>query len=188
MKTIFKKEFTVIHRILHWSLGLLMTVLFITGFLRMQWMGRKPIVAVIEQDAPGIMTKEQTMAIANDILNPMWQWHEYAAYIIVFFFLMRIAYMLLKGTRFPNPFIGKQSIKERLQGMTYILFYLFVAIAAITGFYLTWGDGDLKEPMETVHKLAIYWFPIFILVHIAGIVIAELTGKKGITSKMIGGD
>lgn len=151
-------------------------------------MGRKPIVAVIEQDAPGIMTKEQTMAIANDILNPMWQWHEYAAYIIVFFFLMRIAYMLLKGTRFPNPFIGKQSIKERLQGMTYILFYLFVAIAAITGFYLTWGDGDLKEPMETVHKLAIYWFPIFILVHIAGIVIAELTGKKGITSKMIGGD
>ena len=151
-------------------------------------MGRKPIVAVIEQDAPGIMTKEQTMAIANDILNPMWQWHEYAAYIIVFFFLMRIAYMLLKGTRFPNPFIGKQSIKERLQGMTYILFYLFVAIAAITGFYLTWGGGDLKEPMETVHKLAIYWFPIFILVHIAGIVIAELTGKKGITSKMIGGD
>lgn len=151
-------------------------------------MGRKPIVAVIEQDAPGIMTKEQTMAIANDILNPMWQWHEYAAYIIVFFFLMRIAYMLLKGTRFPNPFIGKQSIKERLQGMTYILFYLFVAIAAITGFYLKWGDGDLKEPMETVHKLAIYWFPIFILVHIAGIVIAELTGKKGITSKMIGGD
>ncbi|SKC11195.1 Cytochrome b/b6/petB [Sphingobacterium nematocida] len=96
--------------------------------------------------------------------------------------------MLLKGTRFPNPFIGKQSIKERLQGMTYILFYLFVAIAAITGFYLKWGDGDLKEPMETVHKLAIYWFPIFILVYIAGIVIAELTGKKGITSKMIGGD
>lgn len=188
MKTIFKKEFTVTHRILHWSLGLPMTVLFISGFLRMQWMGRKPIVAVIEQDAPGIMTKEQTMAIANDILNPMWQWHEYAAYIIVFFFLMRIAYMLLKGTRFPNPFIGKQSIKERLQGMTYILFYLFVAIAAITGFYLKWGDGDLKEPMETVHKLAIYWFPIFILVHIAGIVIAELTGKKGITSKMIGGD
>ncbi|SKC11181.1 Cytochrome b/b6/petB [Sphingobacterium nematocida] len=91
MKTIFKKEFTVTHRILHWSLGLPMTVLFISGFLRMQWMGRKPIVAVIEQDAPGIMTKEQTMAIANDILNPMWQWHEYAAYIIVFFFLMRIA-------------------------------------------------------------------------------------------------
>lgn len=70
-KTIIKKEFTVTHRILHWSLGLLMTVLFITGFLRMQWMGRKPIVAVIEQDAPGVMTKEQTMAIVNDILNPM---------------------------------------------------------------------------------------------------------------------
>ncbi|WP_410219769.1 cytochrome b/b6 domain-containing protein [Pedobacter sp.] len=188
MKTIIKKEFTVTHRILHWSLGLLMTVLFITGFLRMQWMGRKPIVAVIEQDAPGVMTKEQTMAIVNDILSPMWQWHEYTAYIIVFVFLMRFAYILMKGTRFPNPFIGTQSIKARLQGMIYILFYWFIVIAAITGFYLKWGDGDLKKPMETVHKLAIYWFPIFILVHFAGIVIAELTFKKGITSKMIGGD
>src|SRR5690606_15737236 len=93
-------------------------------------MGRKPIVAVIEQDAPGVMTKEQTMAIVNDILNPMWQWHEYASYVIIFIFLMRIAYMLMKGVRFPNPFVGTQfvgtqSIKERLQGMTYILFYVF---------------------------------------------------------------
>ncbi|MFA9192168.1 cytochrome b/b6 domain-containing protein [Flavobacterium sp. FZUC8N2.13] len=128
------------------------------------------------------------MTIVNDILNPMWQWHEYASYVIIFIFLMRIAYMLMKGVRFPNPFIGTQSIKERLQGMTYILFYVFAIIAGITGFYLKWGNGEWKEPMETVHKLAIYWFPIFILVHITGIVIAELTGKKGITSKMIGGD
>ena len=78
-------------------------------------------------------------------------------------------------------------MKERLQGMADILFYLFIAISIITGFYMKWGDGTYEEPAEVVHKWAIYWFPIFILLHFVGIVIAEFSNKKGITSKMIGG-
>ena len=96
--------------------------------------------------------------------------------------------MIVKGIKFPNPFLKNQSTKERLQGFTYLLFYLFIAVSIITGFYLKWIDGDWKEPMEAVHKWAIYWFPIFILLHFSGILLGELTDKKGIASKMIGGD
>ncbi|MFA5573939.1 MAG: cytochrome b/b6 domain-containing protein [Brumimicrobium sp.] len=42
--------------------------------------------------------------------------------------------------------------------------------------------------METVHKWGIYWFPIFIVLHLLGALLAEFSTKKGITSKMIGGD
>lgn len=56
-------------------------------------------------------------------------------------------------------------------------------ILFITGFFPDW-----KANIETVHKWGIYWFPIFILLHLTGIIIAELSTKKGITSKMIGGD
>lgn len=68
-------------------------------------------------------------------------------------------------------------------------FYLFVFISAVTGICIEKGFfPQWKEGIETVHKWGIYWFPIFILLHLAGIVIAEFSNKKGITSKMIGGD
>jgi cytochrome b len=50
------------------------------------------------------------------------------------------------------------------------------------------GSESLSELAETVHKFAVYWTPIFILLHFAGIAISENTNRKGITSKMIGGD
>ena len=97
--------------------------------------------------------------------------------------------MLIKGIGFANPFRNHLSIKERLQGFTYIYFYAFVFVSAVTGIFIEKEFfTEWKEGIETVHKWGIYWFPIFIILHIAGIVIVEFSTKKGITSKMIGGD
>ncbi|HLT33365.1 MAG TPA: cytochrome b/b6 domain-containing protein [Aquaticitalea sp.] len=189
MTTKNQDRFTVIHRALHWSIAILMLILFITGFLRMYWMNKNHIVSIIENETQQVpLSKEQMVGIATSIREPMWQWHDYAAYIVLFIFLTKVIYMIVKGIKFPNPFLKNQSTKERLQGFTYLLFYLFIAVSIITGFYLKWIDGDWKEPMEAVHKWAIYWFPIFILLHFSGILLGELTDKKGIASKMIGGD
>lgn len=184
-----EKIYSPLHRGLHWALAVLMIVLFITGFLRMYWMGKKTVIAAIEQNMTGVdFTSDQAKQTAKAILKPMWQWHEYAAYVLFAILALRIIYMLAKGIRFPNPFKSHLSLKERLQGMIYLLFYLFVFISAITGAYLKWIEGDLKEPLETIHKWAVYWFPIFILFHFAGIWIAEKGEQKGIASKMIGGE
>ena len=186
-----KNQFTVIHRILHWSVAILMVTLFTTGFLRMYWMNKKTIINAVETGTRSQNTyleKEQLITIVKTIQEPMWQWHEYAAYIMVFAFLTRVIYMIVKGIKFPNPFMKNQSVKVRSQGLIYMMFYLFISVSIITGFYLKWIDGDWKEPMETIHKWAIYWFPIFILSHFIGILIGDLTNKKGIVSRMIGGD
>jgi cytochrome b561 len=191
MKTNPNNKFTASHRILHWSIALFMFVLFITGFLRMYWMNKKTIVTAIDTTLKNqsiAIEKDQLTPIAKSIQAPMWEWHEWAAYVIAIVLLLRIAYMLLKGIKFPNPFGSHQNLKEKLQGYLYLLFYLFVVASTITGFYLKWGNGTYKQPMEAVHKWAIYWFPIFVVLHLVGILWAELTYKKGITSKMIGGD
>lgn len=189
MTTKNKNRFTVIHRVLHWSIAILMFVLFITGFLRMYWMNKNHIVSIIENKTQNTLLSEEQMAsIATSIREPMWQWHEYAAYIMFFVFSARVAYMFIKRIESPDPFVKNRSIKERAQKAIYLMLYFLIAVSIITGFYLKWVDGDWKEPMETVHKWAIYWFPIYILLHFAGILIGELTDKKGITSKMIGGD
>lgn len=183
------KKYTALHRFLHWSTALLMTVLFITGFLRMKWMGKRTIKAAIEQNMSDVTySDEQAIAVAKAVLKPMWIWHEYAAYIVFGLIAIRIVYMLIKGIRFPNPFSSRSSLKEKFQGMIYLLFYLFVIISSFTGAYLKWWKGDWKEPIEAIHKWGIYWFPIFIVLHFVGIWLAEKYEKKGITSKMIGGE
>lgn len=185
-----QKKFTAFHRFLHWIMALAMSILFITGFLRMYWMNKKHVIAIIESKTlASPITDEQMSDIAKAIRAPMWEWHELFAHVMIFSFIARIIYMLVKGIRFPNPFNSTLALKDRLQGFTYIYFYVFVFISAATGvciekgFFTQWKDG-----IETIHKLGIYWFPIFILMHIIGIVAAEYSNKKGIVSKMIGGD
>lgn len=183
-----RQKFTLLHRFLHWSIALSMIVLFITGFLRMNWMNKNHIVEIISNKTSSI-SSEQATNIAKSIREPMWQWHEIFANIIIAAFVLRIIYMLLKGIRFPNPFKTQQLISERLQGLTYIYFYAFVLISALTGLCIQYDLlADSKKSIESIHKWGIYWFPIFILLHLFGIILAEHSNKKGITSKMIGGD
>ncbi|HRO08651.1 MAG TPA: cytochrome b/b6 domain-containing protein [Saprospiraceae bacterium] len=184
----FQQKFTAFHRLLHWIMAIAMPILFITGFLRMYWMGKQAVADAIASHGVEA-TKEQAKAVYKALREPMWQWHELFAHVMIFSFLARIIYMLVKGIRFPNPFKSTQPLKERLQGFTYVYFYLFVFVSAFTGVCI---EKELfstyHEQIEAVHKWGIYWFPIFILLHLVGIVLAELSSKKGITSKMIGGD
>lgn len=188
MKTF--RKFTAAHRLLHWIMAAAMLVLFTTGFLRMYWMSKRTIVSAIESNAQAsTISKEQMTSMVKAIRDPMWEWHELFAHIMIFAFMARIIYMFAKGIRFPNPFKSTISPKERLQGFTYIYFYVFVFISAATGIciekelFIQWS-----EQIETIHKLGIYWFPIFAFLHLGGIVLAEYSAQKGITSKMIGGD
>ncbi len=183
-----KKKFTAFHRILHWVMALAMLILFITGFLRMHWMNKNHITGIIESKTNAI-PKEQMSEIAKSIREPMWEWHEIFAHVMIFAFIARIIYMLAKGIRFPNPFTSGQSLKERLQGFTYIYFYLFVFISAFTGICIKKELlSAYQDNIEAIHKWGIYWFPVFIVLHLVGIAATEFSDKKGITSKMIGGD
>lgn len=182
-------KFSILHRILHWSIAISMPIMFITGFLRMVWMNKKDMIEIIKtKTASTPISKEVLSDIGSTIREPMWEWHEIFANIMIALFIARILYMVFKGIRFPNPFNKTLAFKERLQGFIYIYFYLFIFISAFTGvciqneFFTAY-----EEVIETVHKWGLYWFPIFIVLHLVGIAVAENTSKKGITSKMIGG-
>ena len=99
-----QRKFTIFHRLLHRIMAFAMPVLFITGFLRMYWMGKNNIIPVLEKNVPGI-TKEQVSEIVKAIREPMWEWLDLFAHIMIFSFLATIIYMLVKGNRFPNPFL-----------------------------------------------------------------------------------
>jgi cytochrome b561 len=184
------QKFTAIHRILHWTIAVVMPIMFITGFLRMFWMNKNGMVSVIESKTTASpLPKEVMTDIASSIREPMWEIHEIFANVMIVAFIARILYMVIKGVRFPNPLNKTLDLKDRLQGFIYIYFYLFVFISAFTGVCIEKGFfHEYEHLIETVHKWGLYWFPIFIVLHFVGIFIAEVTNKKGIASKMIGGD
>lgn len=177
------------HRLIHWVLALAMSVLFLTGFLRMVWMSKKAIASAVNGATSEVaLTKEQLSSIVKEIREPMWEWHEMFAYVAIAAFSARILYMLFKGVCFPNPFSSQFNVRERMQGSLYILFYLFVAVNVVTGLCLSFDiGGSAKDVMEDIHKLAIFWFPAFIVMHFVGIFLAELGKEKGVASRMIGG-
>lgn len=181
-------KYTILHRVLHWVMAFTMPIMFITGFLRMEWISKKAVNNAISSQ--GIeMTKDQTREVFWSILSPAWDLHEVFAKVVIIAFIIRIIYMIVKGVRFPNPFKSDTTLKLRMQGLTYVYFYIFIFIQAFTGICLQNGFLESwEEGIETTHKIGIYLFPIFIVLHFGGILIAELTDQKGIASEMIGGD
>lgn len=182
-------KFTFLHRLLHWATAIAMTVLYITGFLRMTWMNRHEIAGIIGEKAGDALSKEVVREIAITIREPMWDWHVVFAYVMTGAFLARIIYMLAKGIRFPAPFRRDTPLGERFQGLTYVYFYAFVLVQVVTGFCLYLSlFPEWKKGIEGVHKWGLWLFPVFIVLHAAGVMLAEYSDQRGITSRMIGGD
>lgn len=187
------KKYTILHRLLHWIFATGILILFTTGFLRIVWMSKTVLSEAVNKNGEIKklnLDKQSLRTIVHSIQDPMFQWHVYAAYIITFAFIVRIIYMIAKGIKFPNPLSKNTLNKDRFQGFIYVGFYLMIAVQIITGGILKFeiGSESLADLAETTHKLAIYWMPIFIILHLSGIAISENSDRKGIASKMIGGD
>jgi cytochrome b561 len=89
--------------------------------------------------------------------------------------------------KFQNPLVKNLSIKEKFQKWTYIIFYLCVVISLVTGLIIEFGSKELKKPMEEIHVLSIYYLVGFIIIHVAGVFVAEFTNQKGIISRIVSG-
>jgi cytochrome b len=89
--------------------------------------------------------------------------------------------------KFSNPFNKQLTLKEKFQYGVYLIFYGCVAISLITGLIIELGPKNLKKSMEEIHVLSIYYLLGFIVIHLGGVLLAELTNQQGIISKMISG-
>lgn len=183
-------KYSKIYRIVHWAMALIFMLLLITIFLRLTWMNKYNVAAIIQNylsDTDQVLTQEQLIALAKKIRQPMWNWHIYLGYILIGLFSLRFILPVFGKMKFQNPFGKNLSTKEKFQKWTYIIFYLCVTISLITGLIIEFGPEKFKKPMEEIHVLGIYYLLGFILLHWGGVFIAEMTNQKGIVSRIISG-
>ena len=185
-----KTKYSKVYRIIHWAIAISFLLLLFTIFLRLTWLNKYNVAAIIQDYLNGTdqtLSQEQLIVLAKKIRQPMWNWHIYIGYVLVGLFSIRILIMSLGHIRFQNPFDKNLSIKEKFQKWTYTIFYVCVIISLVTGLIIELGSKELKKPMEEIHVLGIYYLIAFIAIHLAGVLLAEFTDQKGIISRIISG-
>lgn len=183
-------KYSKIYRIMHWAIAVSFLLLLITIFLRLTWMNKNNVAAIIQDYLSGTdqaLSQDQLIVLAKKIRQPMWNWHIYIGYVLTGLFSLRFILPLFGHMKFQNPFVKNLSIKEKFQKWSYLIFYLCVVISLVTGLIIEFGPKELKVPMEEIHVLGIYYLVGFIVIHLAGVFVAEFTNQKGIISKIVSG-
>lgn len=185
-----KTKYSKLYRIIHWAIAVSFLLLLITIFLRLTWMNKYNVAAIIRDylsDTGQILSQEQLIVLAKKIRQPMWNWHVYTGYVLVGLFSIRFLLPAFGHMKIQNPFSKNISTKVRIQKWTYIIFYVCVIVSLTTGLIIELGPKELKKPMEEIHVLGIYYLIAFIAIHLAGVLIAEFTDQKGIISRIVSG-
>lgn len=185
-----KTNYSKIYRILHWAIAISFTLLLITIFLRLTWMNKYNVAAIIQDylsTTGKTLSQDQLIVLAKQIRQPMWDWHIYMGYVLTGLFSLRLILPFFGTMKFQNPFVKDLSLKDKFQKWTYIIFYLCVVISLVTGLIIEYGPKEFKKPMEDIHVLGIYYLIGFIVIHITGVLIAEFTNQKGIISRIVSG-
>ncbi|HML58065.1 MAG TPA: cytochrome b/b6 domain-containing protein [Ferruginibacter sp.] len=183
-------KYSKVYRIIHWAIAITFILLLFTVFLRMTWMNKENVAAII-QDYLGTtdqeLSQDKLIVLAKKIRKPMWDWHIYLGYVLVGLFSIRFMLPVFGTMKFQNPFSRELTIKQRFQKSTYLVFYVCVLISLVTGLIIELGPKEFKKPMEEIHVLGIYYSVAFIGIHLAGVLLAEFTTAKGIISGIISG-
>ena len=185
------KSFNTIHRLLHWNIALCIIVLSGTALFHSTWLGREHLAKIIQENLLllcGIqLSFGDASIIAKRIAQPMWEWHFYAGYALMGLYILRLIHLAVYGIFFPNPFNRNTTLKQKVQGITYFLFYLLLGIAILTGTLMIWGPTAWRWTSQIIHYQSNYYVLGFILMHFCGIIFTENFIEKGIASKMIHG-
>jgi Ni/Fe-hydrogenase 1 B-type cytochrome subunit len=94
----------------------------------------------------------------------------------------------------PSTLIANKNLvlHERFVKSIYAIFYLLLCIMAVTGLSLAFKENlhlsrSLSGTIKDFHGFCMYPIIAFIVIHIAGVILAESKDEKGIVSDMING-
>jgi cytochrome b561 len=178
------------YRTIHWLIAICFTLVLITLFLRTTWLNKNVVGDIIEnflKEKNQTLSRDEIIILAKKIRKPMWDWHIYLGYALVFLYFLRLLLPFWGEMKFKNPFHKELNCKTKFQFWVYLVFYVCIAISLVTGLIIELGPKNWKESTERIHELSIYYLLGFVILHLAGVFLAEFTNKQGIISKIISG-
>ena len=202
------KKYSSPLRLWHWVnmiviSGSLLTVLINSTIL--DWGRAVPVVKDGLKESGLTVTDDQARSAVHSLGDSVWAIHIYFGYCLAGLLVFRLVLEFFQLT--DQRFIRKiktayhqfQTIKKERElarheltvKIIYGIFYLLLLIMVVTGLTLTFEDvvflKPFRHPVREVHGFCMYLILGFIVIHLAGVFLAERKDSKGIVSDMING-
>ena len=153
------------------------------------------------QEKGGIVTKDQARSVAHEYSDKLWMLHKYIGFGLSFLIFSRIIIevRLSKEKKLSTKIrsalgypAGTPEKKHLLfVQFSYAVFYILVITMATTGLVLAFEDVEWLKPVHNLaketHSIVQWGLYTFFVIHIAGVIRADLTKYNGIVSRMING-
>jgi len=196
-------------RFWHWANTIVISGSLITVLINSTITDRRTVSNMIKTQlkAEGaIITDEQSGSVAHALGDSVWSIHTWFGYVLVSLLLFRLILELFQLTdqkfirrikelyrQFHSTRKERELIKhELIVKAIYATFYIVLIVMALTGLFLAFEDllapfKSVRHSVKEVHGFCMYLIIAFILVHLAGVFLAERKEDKGIVSDMING-
>ena len=194
-------------RIWHWLTFLTLTASLVTvllGSTVYTTSGNTEMVKELMKEKGGSANKDQAWAVAHEFSDKLWMLHKYIGYGLAFLLLARILIEMAQPSKekirkkivrmLKFQFITKEQQTNRSHYLWvqsgYLFFYFVILVMAITGLGLAYEEvpflDKIHGTLSGIHEIFQYGIYFYIVVHIAGVVIAETSRFPGLVSRMIG--
>ena len=149
----------------------------------------------------GSVTKDQAWKVAHEYSDKLWILHTWFGYGLCILLTWRILieWRMSKEkklkTRIASALGYPRSDSERKHYLfvqySYSVFYLLFILMALTGLVMAFEDVEwlksLHKTANSIHSFVQYGIYTFIILHIAGVLRADLGKYNGVVSRMIHG-
>ena len=195
-------------RLWHWLNAIIITGSLLTVLLNSTLLKTKKNAVSIKANlaSSGVtVTDGQARSVAHELSDKVWMLHTYFGYTLAALLLFRllIEFFQLVDQKFirklKSAYHQYQTTKKQRElakhefwvKTIYAIFYLMLITMAITGLCLAFEDDVplLKSihAFRQIHAFTMYLILAFIVIHIAGVFLAERKDSQGIVSDMING-
>jgi len=202
------KKYSWSLRLWHWANAIVITGSLLTVLLNSTLTNGHTNSVLIQsrlKDAGASVTNDQARSVAHAISDNVWDIHKYFGFCLAGLLLFRLIaeYFQLADQKFLRKLNGiyrqyksasgdRKIIRHDFAVKTlYAMFYLLLIIMVVTGLCLAFDDDipALKKihAIKQVHGFCMYLVLGFIVLHLAGVFLAERKDSRGIVSDMING-
>jgi cytochrome b561 len=152
-----------------------------------------------------VVSPDQARAVAHAYSDKLWDLHKWVGFGIGLLVLLRIiieltgprperlSVQLKKALRLkPADRQTKMEVQQFIQvKRIYVVFYLALLLMALTGLGLAFEDVPIlrtwHSTIKQLHGFLQWVIYGFVLLHLAGVILADLGKHKGLVSRMING-
>jgi Ni/Fe-hydrogenase 1 B-type cytochrome subunit len=195
-------------RIWHWTFFLVLTASMGTVLFASTLFKTRNTTGLVQEQLRQkgvVVNNEQARAVAHEFSDKLWNLHTILGYVLCGLLLSRIVIEIFqpgeeklyvrikKAIGFqPIDLLAKKEKSHYLRvKWTYLFFYVLIFTMALTGLGLAFENVPFFRTehriITQIHSVVQYFIYGFILLHLIGVITADLNKHKGLVSRMIHG-